>query len=82
MMWDNGLGAGQWIWMTVMMVAFWGLIVFGVVALVRSARPGDHAPHPAAPGASDARRILDERFARGEIDADEYAQRRDLLGRS
>jgi uncharacterized membrane protein len=29
--------------------------------------------------ASDARRILDERFARGEIDADDYTQRRDLL---
>jgi putative membrane protein len=29
--------------------------------------------------ASDALRILDERFARGEIDADDYKQRRDLL---
>jgi uncharacterized membrane protein len=28
---------------------------------------------------SDALRILDERFARGEIDADDYKQRRDLL---
>jgi uncharacterized membrane protein len=25
-------------------------------------------------------RILDERFARGEIDADEYSRRRQLLG--
>lgn len=33
--------------------------------------------HPSP--ASDALRILDERFARGEIDADEYRQRRDLL---
>jgi uncharacterized membrane protein len=28
---------------------------------------------------SDALRILNERFARGEIDADDYKQRRDLL---
>jgi len=26
-----------------------------------------------------ARDVLDERFARGEIDADEYTRRRDLL---
>ena len=32
-------------------------------------------------GVSDAnaRTILDERFARGEIDAEEYTRRRDLL---
>jgi putative membrane protein len=29
----------------------------------------------------DARAILAERFARGEIDADEYNARRDVLGR-
>jgi uncharacterized membrane protein len=28
---------------------------------------------------SDALRILNERFARGEIDADDFKQRRDLL---
>jgi putative membrane protein len=30
-------------------------------------------------GSSDAMRILDERFARGEIDAEEYQKRRELL---
>jgi uncharacterized membrane protein len=34
---------------------------------------GEHAP------SSEALRILDERFARGEIDADEFTKRRDLL---
>lgn len=33
---------------------------------------------PSTPS-SDALKILDERFARGEIDADEYTERRDLL---
>ena len=33
---------------------------------------------PEARGA-EALRILDERFARGEIDEDEYSKRRDLL---
>lgn len=30
-------------------------------------------------GPGDAERLLDERFARGEIDADEYTHCRDLL---
>ncbi len=81
MMWDNGWGAGQWVAMSLMMVLFWGLIVVGVVALVRSTRPGGHGAPPPGSG-HGARRILDERFARGEIDADDYAQRRDLLDRS
>jgi hypothetical protein len=34
---------------------------------------------PPAPPADSARRILDERFARGEIDDDEYRHRREVL---
>ena len=34
------------------------------------------------PQGADALRILDERFARGEIDVDDYQVRRDLLTRS
>ncbi len=36
-------------------------------------------PSGPAPSATDAHRILDERFARGEIDEDEYRRRRDVL---
>lgn len=60
------------------------VIVWVVTALMR---PGGHLHHhEISPGAnppskqsSDALRILDERFARGDIDADEYTKRRDLL---
>jgi putative membrane protein len=37
------------------------------------------AAHSHPSPASDALRILNERFARGEIDADDYRERRDLL---
>jgi putative membrane protein len=81
-MWHDGWGSGQWIAaISVMMVVFWGLIVVGVVALVRSTRADGHT-HAPPTRSNDARRILDERFARGEIDADEYAHRRDVLDRS
>jgi putative membrane protein len=36
-------------------------------------------PHWHAPGTFGALQILNERFARGEIDADDYRERRDLL---
>ena len=62
--------------MWVAMVAFWGLLIWAVYALISSAarRPsgGDHG--------YDARQILDERLARGEIDTEEYQRLRDLIG--
>jgi putative membrane protein len=61
--------------MWVGMIAFWGLLIWGVYALITSAtrRPGGDQHGP------DARRILDERLARGEIDAEEYRRLRDLI---
>ncbi len=76
--WDGGgWGWGGWVFMAVMMVLVWSAIVGGVVMLVRYGRER-HAPPPPE-GNDRARQVLDERFARGEIDADEYTRRRDLL---
>ena len=59
----NGMMAG-WLLLTVLLT---GLVVWLVAAY---ARPGNSADH-----AGTARRILAERFARGELDTDEYQQR-------
>lgn len=77
------------------LLAFFVLCVLVVIAaaaiavLVRGARwrrprPATaHGPGPEPPAATeDALRILNERFARGEIDAAEYTERRDLLKQS
>ena len=74
---NDGIGWGGWIAMTLMMVAFWGLVIFAVVAIFRSTST---ATGPAESAASrDPMRTLDERFARGEIDTEEYHARQGIL---
>ncbi len=65
---------GPWGWGTGS-ILFLALIVIGVVLLVRPPSRGEGGRDDDA-----ARRILDERFARGEIDEEEYEQRRKILG--
>ncbi len=76
MMWNNGLGAGGWLLMSLTAVAFWALVVFAVVALFRGT--GDSGTRSRRRD-DEARQILDERFARGEIDAEEYHARQQVL---
>jgi putative membrane protein len=86
MMWYSNGGMQWWGWLlgALGMVAFWGLIIWAVWYFVTGQyrRPGQDSGSPAdshrSPG--DARRILDERLARGEIDAEEYRRLRDLVG--
>lgn len=69
-MMDGGMMMGwMLIWPLLVLV---GLALLGYVAF-RLARGGT------AGRSSPARRILDERYARGEIDEDEYQRRRDGL---
>ena len=79
-------GWGTWLGMGLMMAVLAVLVVAAVVLVVRATTgpqktttsvppgtPGD------APRDSEAQRVLDERFARGDIDEGEYVARRDLL---
>ena len=67
MRWHDG---DTWVWKTMMMLAFWGILALGVVALVRRTRPmqdplGDEA----------AQLLLDRRYAGGDIDENDYTRR-------
>jgi putative membrane protein len=74
-------GFGGWLVMFLMMVGFWALVVLLVVWLVRGT--ADRRPRQGAGRPSEAIAILEERFARGEIDREEFEERRStLLGRS
>ena len=72
----DGFGWAGWVVMSLMMLAFWALLIFGGLAVARSLRRDDRR---SAEGRASAEQLLDERFARGEIDAEDYRQRRELL---
>lgn len=76
---DWGAGGAGWFGMGLGMLLFWGLVIVGLVVLVRwlsgPRSGGDAAPR------QDALDILAQRYARGEIERAEYEQkRRDLQG--
>ena len=79
--WNDGMGSGNWWWipMMIMMVAFWGgLIWLGVTLLKRNRTHPAYAavaPSSATSPKPSAQEILAERLARGEIEADDYRQR-------
>lgn len=76
MTWSHdGLGWGGWLFMVLAMLAFWALVVWAVVLIFRGTKPEpDHSPL-----GRDPLEILDERFARGEIERDEYQARQEVL---
>lgn len=86
----NGWAGGGYGWVSVILVlVFLAFVVVGVVLLVRglggssrSTPPvGREEPAPEQPRRSAALDVLEERYARGEIDKEEFLQRKkDLTG--
>jgi putative membrane protein len=77
--WHHGMdwGWGHMIFGGAMMIAFWGGIIVLVVLAIRwLGRNADDQTPPASISAMD---ILNERFARGEIEKEEYEDRKKLL---
>ena len=78
MMWWSDNSGWSWIWMTLMMILFWGFIAFAVVAVVRALGAQDR--NATARGSTRSPEdVLAEHFARGDIDGDEYRRRSDEL---
>src|SRR4030043_1844314 len=75
MMGPGMMGGYGWGWfMPIIMIVFWGLVIWGIVALVRG------VTSPGSSGASNqvdsALEILKRRYARGEITKQEYEERK------
>jgi putative membrane protein len=78
MFYGNGMSGWGMLLMTVSNLLFWALVIAGVVALVRYVRP-DRPDDRSAPPASTPDQVLAERYARGEIDDEEYTRRLQVL---
>jgi uncharacterized membrane protein len=84
MMWHGSWTGADWALMSVLMVVFWTLAAAGVLWLISTQRgsgpafPQPPTSQPASPG-SQARAILDDRLASGELSTEDYQTRRDLL---
>lgn len=69
----------HWSWMGfggIWMLLFWGLVVLGIIAIAKYVWG---APGKDQARASAALQILEERYARGEIDSEQFLrQKRDL----
>ncbi len=75
------MDGGAWVLMGIVMLLFWGLVIFGLVWLVRTLT--DHrGPFGRSPESS-ALDLLDRKLADGSISIEDYRERRELLkGRS
>ena len=78
MYWGNGMGGWGMAMMTISSLLFWGLIIAGIVVLVRYTGRVTHPSTPPTEGPTP-QQVLAERFARGEIDEEEYRRRLQVL---
>ena len=74
---SGGMGGGGWMWLWIILILA-GLLLIGYVA-VRLSQSGRSSAGPLGQAPRTAREMLDERFARGEIDEQEYRARRETL---
>jgi putative membrane protein len=81
--WNDGMSGGNLWWMAIMMVAFWGALIWIAVALIQRS---NHTPRLQTPGVAPSQsprqtphEVLAERLARGEIEPDEYRLRLNAL---
>lgn len=76
----TGLGMGFSFIGLILMLVFWGGLIVLAVWLVRALFAGNHQSTKSSHGsASSARQILDQRYARGEINREQYdAMKRDI----
>ncbi|MFJ9535888.1 SHOCT domain-containing protein [Streptomyces sp. NPDC101225] len=78
-MYWNGHDMNGWGWFTMSFgtVLLWALLITVGVLLYRSLNGTSRSPQPPTP--SSAEQLLAERFARGEIDEEQYRRGLDVL---
>lgn len=78
-MYEEGFGFGHMFFGGAMMIAFWGAVIVLVVFAVRWISASQTRARDDASAQSSSLRILEERYARGDLDHDEFERRRQVL---
>ena len=78
----GGMHGSGWGLMLLMMLVFWGLLVALIVWLARSRDSDSSSSEPRRPGSPTAEDVLALRYARGDIDEEEFERRRAALERA
>lgn len=78
MMGWGGQGYGMGGFGGITMILFWGLIIIGIFLVIKYLTSGQSSNAP--PPERDPLQILKERYARGEIDTQEFEERKKMLG--
>lgn len=73
------IGSGWWIVMPVMMILCMGAMMFGMSQMGRGSRRGWWPPWQRSGTKETPVETLDRRFAEGEISAEDYRARREVL---
>jgi len=73
--------AAGWIVMGLGMVLFWGLVIFGIVWIVRTLAGDDHRGSERHEATAERSPIetLDRSLAEGTVDVEDYKERRRVL---
>ncbi len=74
----GGWGIGWWGFIP--MILFWGLIIVGIVFLIKYLAQGTANKGSDSSDSSRALGILKERYARGEITKEEFEQMKNVIG--
>ncbi len=74
MMGSGVMGGFSWWWfMPIFMILFWGLMIWGIAALVRGLSGSSGSDSSRADSALE---VLKKRYARGEINKEEYEEKK------
>jgi len=79
--WHEGLGWRHMFFGSFMMLLFWGGLIILIFVAVRWMGAGSPRGNGGPASGNRALDILDERYARGEIEKQEYEERRRLLSK-
>ena len=79
MFYMHDIGWGWWLLMSIGIIAFWALLIYGLIWLLRGERRQERQETPRDTPQETPQEILKRRLAAGEITVEEYEHLRETL---